>query len=154
MWYLYRLFWRLQMCDAGPGGAPVRHKSAWCFRCVPMCPGTAEVPMYSGRRTAWHIANYLLSNFTNIPRLVVASEARDPIWKNIRIPQYLIRLLIKIRGQICRNFQESFFIWFLANKMLNFCPTHIILGSLKAELSELNNPMSKSYVSPIRVAQY
>ena len=44
--------------------------------------------------------------------LIVASEARDPIWKNIRIPQYLIRLLIKIRGQILYKNQESFFFLF------------------------------------------
>ena len=50
------------------------------------------------------------------------------------------------------SFQESQFIWFLANKTLNICPIHIILDSLKAELSELNNHMSKFYVSPIQVA--
>ena len=38
------------------------------------------------------------------------------------------------------------------NKTLSFSPINIILGSLKAELSELNNHVSKFYVSPIQVA--
>ena len=89
---------------------------------------------------------------THLELIIVASEARDPIWKNIRIPQYLIRLLIKIRGQILYKNQD-FFFWFLANKTLNFSPIYLILGSLKAEVSELNTHMCKSCVSPIWVAK-
>ena len=48
------------------------------------------------------------------------------------------------------NFRKVFF-WFLANKTLIFSPIHIILSSLKVELSELNNHMSGSYVSSMRV---
>ena len=50
------------------------------------------------------------------------------------------------------QFQESLFIWFLAKNTLNFCLIYIILDSLKAELSDLNNHISKSYVSSIWVA--
>ena len=44
-------------------------------------------------------------------------------------------------------------IFFFANKTLNFCPIFIILGSLKAELSEKSGNMSKFCLSPIRAAQ-
>ena len=49
--------------------------------------------------------------------------------------------------------KPGFFFWFLANKTLNFSPIYIILDSLKAELSELKNHMSKYYVSSIHAVR-
>ena len=66
-------------------------------------------------------------------------------------------LLIILIKRLChtrdRQYRIPVFFWFFANKTLNFHLIVINLGFPKAELSGLNNHVSKFPVTPIGVAQ-